>query len=50
MYAMKYHALLSIMYSKNLAFRQTLKNELAAVLKTVELSTLCSGVELPVRL
>lgn len=39
-YAMKYHALLSIMYSKNPSFRQILKNELADVLKTVEQPTL----------
>lgn len=35
-YAMKYHALLSIMYAGDPRFRQTLKNELAAFMKTVE--------------
>lgn len=36
MYAMKYHALLSVMYSKNPAFRSTLKSELAAVMEMVQ--------------
>ena len=35
-YAMKYHALLSIMYKGDSRFRETLKTELAAVLETVE--------------
>lgn len=35
-YAIKYHALLSIMYSKDLRFRQTLKEELTSVMRMVE--------------
>lgn len=49
MYAMKYYALLSIMYPKSPMFRQTLKNELAAVMKTVEPSIL-SRPKFPSRL
>ncbi|MBE3042022.1 hypothetical protein IMZ48_05455 [Candidatus Bathyarchaeota archaeon] len=38
-YAMKYHALLSAMYPGDLRFRETLKDELAGVMKTVEPTT-----------
>lgn len=49
MYAMKYHALLSVIYSKNPAFRSTLKSELAAVMNMVEPS-ICSSVKFASRL
>lgn len=48
-YAMKYHALLSVIYSKNPAFRSTLKSELAAVMNMVEPS-ICSSVKFASRL
>lgn len=35
-YAMKYHTLLSVMYSKDHRFRQTLKDELKALMEAMD--------------